>query len=100
MAARKGCTPSQLALPAGVCSHHQGSDVFPISGTTKVDNLDKNVATLFGGDRSTTELKSTHRRSNPRLQLVAAWLASKQTRQERRVPTTRAEWAPAPGWRR
>ncbi|KAF0893592.1 hypothetical protein E2562_027318 [Oryza meyeriana var. granulata] len=43
MAARKGCTPSQLAL---AWVHHQGSDVCPIPGTTKVANLEQNVAAL------------------------------------------------------
>ncbi|KAL6851550.1 hypothetical protein ACP4OV_020483 [Aristida adscensionis] len=43
MAARKGCTPSQLAL---AWVHHQGSDVCPIPGTTKVENFNYNVAAL------------------------------------------------------
>ncbi|TVU13702.1 hypothetical protein EJB05_37122, partial [Eragrostis curvula] len=43
MAARKNCTPSQLAL-AWVL--HQGSDVCPIPGTTKVENFNNNVAAL------------------------------------------------------
>ncbi|CAL5028204.1 unnamed protein product [Urochloa decumbens] len=43
MAARKGCTPSQLAL---AWVHHQGSDVCPIPGTTKVENFNNNVAAL------------------------------------------------------
>lgn len=43
MAAKKGCTTSQLAL-AWVL--HQGSDVCPIPGTTKVENFNQNVAAL------------------------------------------------------
>ncbi|KAK9146054.1 hypothetical protein Sjap_005957 [Stephania japonica] len=41
MARRKGCTPSQLAL---AWVHHQGSDVCPIPGTTKIENLEQNIA--------------------------------------------------------
>ncbi|PAN37604.1 hypothetical protein PAHAL_7G102300 [Panicum hallii] len=43
MAARKGCTPSQLAL---AWVHHQGSDVCPIPGTTKIENFNQNVGAL------------------------------------------------------
>ncbi|XP_057754895.1 probable aldo-keto reductase 2 isoform X2 [Arachis stenosperma] len=43
MAAKKGCTPSQLAL---AWVHHQGNDVCPIPGTTKVDNFNQNIAAL------------------------------------------------------
>lgn len=43
LAGKHGCTPSQLAL-AWVL--HQGDDVVPIPGTTKVKNLDNNVAAL------------------------------------------------------
>ena len=43
MAARKGCTPSQLAL---AWVHHQGKDVFPIPGTTKIENFNQNVGAL------------------------------------------------------
>ena len=43
MAARKGCTSSQLAL---AWVHHQGSYVCPILGTTKVENLNQNVRAL------------------------------------------------------
>uniref|UniRef100_A0A0E0P7G7 NADP-dependent oxidoreductase domain-containing protein n=1 Tax=Oryza rufipogon TaxID=4529 RepID=A0A0E0P7G7_ORYRU len=43
MAARKGCTPSQLAL---AWIHHQGRDVCPIPGTTKIENFNQNVAAL------------------------------------------------------
>lgn len=43
MAARKGCTTSQLAL---AWVHHQGSDVCPIPGTTKIKNFNQNVAAL------------------------------------------------------
>uniref|UniRef100_A0A453C7I1 NADP-dependent oxidoreductase domain-containing protein n=1 Tax=Aegilops tauschii subsp. strangulata TaxID=200361 RepID=A0A453C7I1_AEGTS len=43
MAARKGCTSSQLAL---AWVHHQGSDVCPIPGTTKVENFSQNVRAL------------------------------------------------------
>ncbi|GLT87091.1 hypothetical protein SLE2022_051910 [Rubroshorea leprosula] len=43
MATRKGCTPSQLAL---AWVHHQGNDVCPIPGTTKVENLNQNIGAL------------------------------------------------------
>lgn len=43
MAARKGCSPPQLALAR---LHHQGNDVSPIPGTTKIENLDKNIKAL------------------------------------------------------
>lgn len=43
MAKRKGCTPSQLAL---AWVHHQGSDVCPIPGTTKVGNFNQNIGAL------------------------------------------------------
>ncbi|XP_027165332.1 auxin-induced protein PCNT115-like [Coffea eugenioides] len=43
IASRKGCTPSQLAL---AWVHHQGKDVCPIPGTTKIENLDQNIRAL------------------------------------------------------
>ncbi|WVZ84843.1 hypothetical protein U9M48_031830 [Paspalum notatum var. saurae] len=43
MAKRKGCTPSQLAL---AWVHHQGRDVCPIPGTTKIYNFNQNVGAL------------------------------------------------------
>ncbi|CAO1939078.1 unnamed protein product [Urochloa humidicola] len=43
MAERKGCTTSQLAL---AWVHHQGSDVCPIPGTTKIANFNQNVGAL------------------------------------------------------
>ncbi|XP_058087584.1 probable aldo-keto reductase 3 isoform X2 [Magnolia sinica] len=43
MATRKGCTPSQLAL---AWIHHQGNDVCPIPGTTKIENLNQNIGAL------------------------------------------------------
>ncbi|KAM0826129.1 hypothetical protein ACQ4PT_022763 [Festuca glaucescens] len=43
MAARKGCTPSQLAL---AWVHHQGNDVCPIPGTTKIEKFNQNVRAL------------------------------------------------------
>ncbi|XP_020111654.1 probable aldo-keto reductase 2 isoform X1 [Ananas comosus] len=43
MATRKGCTPSQLAL---AWVHHQGSDVCPIPGTTKIENFNQNIKAL------------------------------------------------------
>lgn len=43
MAKRKGCTTSQLAL---AWLHHQGPDVCPIPGTTKIENLDQNIGAL------------------------------------------------------
>ncbi|KAL2531077.1 putative aldo-keto reductase 3 [Forsythia ovata] len=43
MANRKGCTTSQLAL---AWVHHQGDDVCPIPGTTKLANLNENIRAL------------------------------------------------------
>ncbi|KAK8949736.1 putative aldo-keto reductase 2 [Platanthera zijinensis] len=43
MASRKGCTPGQLAL---AWVHHQGDDVCPIPGTTKIENFNDNVRAL------------------------------------------------------
>ncbi|KAL6344461.1 hypothetical protein AAG906_039717 [Vitis piasezkii] len=43
IATRKGCTTSQLAL---AWVHHQGDDVCPIPGTTKIGNLDQNIGAL------------------------------------------------------
>ncbi|KAJ7957311.1 NAD(P)-linked oxidoreductase superfamily protein [Quillaja saponaria] len=43
LAARKGCTPSQLAL---AWVHHQGNDVCPIPGTTKTENFNQNIGAL------------------------------------------------------
>ncbi|GFP94201.1 probable aldo-keto reductase 2 [Phtheirospermum japonicum] len=44
MATRKGCTPAQLAL---AWVHHQGDDVCPIPGTTKIDNFNQNIEALI-----------------------------------------------------
>ncbi|KAI6693867.1 hypothetical protein NL676_021577 [Syzygium grande] len=43
IAERKGCTPSQLAL---AWVHHQGDDVCPIPGTTKIENFNQNIGAL------------------------------------------------------
>ncbi|KAM7476920.1 hypothetical protein LguiB_024163 [Lonicera macranthoides] len=43
LAEKHGCTPAQLAL-AWVL--HQGDDVVPIPGTTKIKNLEQNVGSL------------------------------------------------------
>ncbi|GFQ03610.1 probable aldo-keto reductase 2 [Phtheirospermum japonicum] len=43
MASRKGCTTSQLAL---AWVHHQGNDVSPIPGTTKIENFNDNIGAL------------------------------------------------------
>ncbi|CAK9167746.1 unnamed protein product, partial [Ilex paraguariensis] len=43
IATRKGCTISQLAL---AWVHHQGDDVSPIPGTTKIENFNQNVGAL------------------------------------------------------
>ncbi|KAF8032226.1 hypothetical protein BT93_D1219 [Corymbia citriodora subsp. variegata] len=43
IAQRKGCTPSQLAL---AWVHHQGDDVCPIPGTTKIENFNQNIGAL------------------------------------------------------
>lgn len=43
IATKKGCTPAQLAL---AWVHHQGDDVCPIPGTTKIQNLNQNIEAL------------------------------------------------------
>ncbi|KAI3699738.1 hypothetical protein L2E82_44229 [Cichorium intybus] len=43
MAKKKGCTSSQLSL---AWIHHQGNDVVPIPGTTKIENLEQNIGAL------------------------------------------------------
>ncbi|KAL5147562.1 putative aldo-keto reductase 2 [Glycine soja] len=43
LAAKKRCTPSQLALS---WVHHQGKDVCPIPGTTKLENFNQNIGAL------------------------------------------------------
>ncbi|KAL1196211.1 putative aldo-keto reductase 3 [Cardamine amara subsp. amara] len=43
MSEEKGCTPAQLAL---AWVHHQGNDVCPIPGTTKIENLNQNIGVL------------------------------------------------------
>lgn len=43
IATRKGCATSQLAL---AWVHHQGDDMCPIPGTTKIGNLDQNIGAL------------------------------------------------------
>jgi aryl-alcohol dehydrogenase-like predicted oxidoreductase len=43
IALRKGCTTGQLAL---AWVQHQGDDVVPIPGTTKIKNFDENVRSL------------------------------------------------------
>ncbi|KAH7430150.1 hypothetical protein KP509_09G086000 [Ceratopteris richardii] len=43
LANKKGCTPGQLAL---AWVQHQGDDVVPIPGTTKVKNFEENVGAL------------------------------------------------------
>ncbi|KAL4558894.1 hypothetical protein LXL04_037098 [Taraxacum kok-saghyz] len=43
LAKRHGCTPVQLALSWVL---HQGEDLVPIPGTTKIKNLDENVGTV------------------------------------------------------
>eukprot|EP00897_Mesotaenium_endlicherianum_P001013 jgi/Mesen1/10912/ME000095S10251 len=43
LATKKGCTPGQLAL---AWVQHQGKDVVPIPGTTKISNLEENVGSL------------------------------------------------------
>ncbi|KAI3699741.1 hypothetical protein L2E82_44233 [Cichorium intybus] len=43
MAKKKGCTSSQLSL---AWVHHQGNDVVPIPGTTKIENLEQNIGAL------------------------------------------------------
>ncbi|KFK30953.1 hypothetical protein AALP_AA6G049000 [Arabis alpina] len=43
MSEKKGCTPAQLAL---AWVHHQGDDVCPIPGTTKIENFNRNIGAL------------------------------------------------------
>lgn len=43
MATKKGCTPAQLAL---AWVQHQGNDVAPIPGTTKIENFNQNIRAL------------------------------------------------------
>ncbi|KAL0856831.1 hypothetical protein Bca101_061985 [Brassica carinata] len=43
MATKKSCTPAQLAL---AWVHHQGGDVCPIPGTSKIENLNQNIGAL------------------------------------------------------
>lgn len=43
LATKKGCNPGQLALAWLL---HQGDDVCPIPGTTKVENLNKNIGAV------------------------------------------------------
>ncbi|WZY72626.1 hypothetical protein YC2023_004866 [Brassica napus] len=43
IATSKSCTPAQLAL---AWVHHQGDDVCPIPGTTKIENLNQNIGAL------------------------------------------------------
>ncbi|KAJ0254599.1 aldo-keto reductase 1 [Hirschfeldia incana] len=43
MATKKSCTPAQLAL---AWVHHQGDDVCPIPGTSKIENLNQNIGAL------------------------------------------------------
>ncbi|KAM7461336.1 hypothetical protein LguiA_029457 [Lonicera macranthoides] len=43
MSTKKGCTPLQLAL---AWVHHQGDDVVPILGTTKIENFNQNIGAL------------------------------------------------------
>uniref|UniRef100_M4EEC2 NADP-dependent oxidoreductase domain-containing protein n=1 Tax=Brassica campestris TaxID=3711 RepID=M4EEC2_BRACM len=43
IARKKRCTPAQLAL---AWVHHQGDDVCPIPGTSKIENLNQNIGAL------------------------------------------------------
>ncbi|XP_010418012.1 PREDICTED: probable aldo-keto reductase 2 [Camelina sativa] len=43
MSEKKGCSPAQLAL---AWVHHQGDDVCPIPGTTRIENLNQNIKAL------------------------------------------------------
>ena len=43
VASRKGCTPAQLVLAWLL---HQGDDIVPIPGTTRVENLEENIGAL------------------------------------------------------
>jgi aryl-alcohol dehydrogenase-like predicted oxidoreductase len=43
IAYKKGCSPGQLSL---AWIHHQGNDVIPIPGTSKMKNLEENIGAL------------------------------------------------------
>jgi len=43
IAAKKGCTPAQLAL---AWVPYQGDDVCPVPGTTKIENLNQSIRAL------------------------------------------------------
>ncbi|CAH9062611.1 unnamed protein product [Cuscuta epithymum] len=90
IAAKKGCTPSQLAL---AWVHHQGNDVCPIPGTTKIENFNQNIgaltvkltaedmaelekiasADLVKGDRCTPDMATWKRSDTPPL---STWKAA------------------------
>ena len=46
VASRKGCTPAQLVLAWLL---HQGDDIVPIPGTTRVDNLEEKLQHVAAG---------------------------------------------------
>ncbi|KAK9932831.1 hypothetical protein M0R45_020053 [Rubus argutus] len=69
LATRKGCSPSQLAL---AWVHHQGNDVCPIPGTTKIEILTRNIGALSGA-RYQSELYTWKNSETPPL---SSWKAT------------------------
>ncbi|XVE84611.1 hypothetical protein DITRI_Ditri17bG0026400 [Diplodiscus trichospermus] len=88
IAAKKGCTTSQLAL---AWVHHQGNDVCPIPGTTKIENFNQNIGALFV--KLTPEDMSE-------LESVASADAVKGDRHTRAIPTYHeSETPPLSSWK-
>lgn len=88
LASRKGCTPSQLAL---AWVHHQGMDVCPIPGTTKIKNLRQNIGAL--SVKLTTEEMA-------QLESFASADVVKGDRYDPSVPTWRnADTPPLSSWK-
>ncbi|KAJ6401265.1 hypothetical protein OIU84_016639 [Salix udensis] len=88
IAARKQCTPSQLAL---AWVHHQGDDVCPIPGTTKIENFNQNVGAL-SVKLSPEEMDE--------LELIATVDAVKGDRYDGSMPTYKnSETPPLSSWK-
>ncbi|KAL8211366.1 hypothetical protein R6Q57_005803 [Mikania cordata] len=82
LASKKGCTPSQLSL---AWVHHQGNDVVPIPGTTKIENLEQNIGAL--------SVKLTHEEMSELESIASAdsvkgarYMASMSTYQDSETP--------------
>ncbi|KAL6970878.1 hypothetical protein U1Q18_030556 [Sarracenia purpurea var. burkii] len=86
IATLKRCTPGQLAL---AWVHHQGNDVCPIPGTTKIENLNQNIGAL--------SVKLTREEMNE-LESIAS--SVKGERYESYVPTWKnSETPPLSSWK-